>query len=274
MQIQVTQPAGEAGLITVVDGLLDAEYCSRFIERLATVWDRSHQGKTLSGVNWATKTTEDIHVSEYAFRELGIEYDYKWHDLEMHFANGLISAVSMYKQQYRHLDTWTDIGDTGFQVQKYHRNFGYYRPHVDSFPSHNSSVANRVLASVMYLNDVEHGGETNFPLHGVKVTPRAGRIVLFPAVWTHPHESCVPISGDKWIISTFIVNDYYDENGQAVDQSQHQEVHSNDEHFHPSPGHDHDHPIVLSNQNELLQREHYHKCVQCANNEAHECTVL
>ncbi len=40
----------------------------------------------------------------------------------------------------------------------------------------------------------------------VKVAPRAGRIALFPAVFTHPHESCVPITDDKWIISTFILN--------------------------------------------------------------------
>jgi len=263
MQIEVTQPAGSAGLITIIDGLINPERCAKFIEKLNTVWHNSHPGRTISGVDWQTKTTEDLHVSEFAFNELGILWGHEWHGLEMHFADGLISAVAMYKQQYRHIDSWTDICDTGFQVQKYHKNFGYYRPHVDSFPAPSSSVTNRVLASVMYLNDVEHGGETNFPLHEVKVTPRAGRIVLFPAVWTHPHESCTPISGDKWIISTFIINEYSQQGAQ-----QHVEDHSHGEHGEHV---DHSHESAVG-QDELVHDKHYHVCVKCANNEAHECT--
>jgi hypothetical protein len=69
-----------------------------------------------------------------------------------------------------------------------------------------SAISERVLAAVIYLNDVDYGGETNFPLHQVAVKAKAGRISLFPATFTHPHESCVPITGDKWIISTFITN--------------------------------------------------------------------
>lgn len=213
MQIETMQPAGDCGLIMTLDGLIDESKCFNFIEKLKTVWDKSHLGKTLGGVNIESKTTEDIHVSEFAFRELGIAWDESWYSLEMHFADALISAVSIYKQNYRHLDSWIQVADTGFQVQKYSKNFGFYRPHVDSFPVLNSSINNRVLGCVIYLNDVEYGGETNFPLHSVKVKPKAGRIALFPASWTHPHESCVPITDDKWIISTFIVNDQWS-NGQ------------------------------------------------------------
>jgi hypothetical protein len=204
MQIEVQQPAGSAGLITVFDGLINPDKCSELVNRLKTVWDRSHAGKTLGGVDWRTKTTEDMNFSEVAFRDLNIQWGIEWRDLEDHFSSNLLSAVAIYKQQYRHLDNWISVADTGFQVQRYYKNYGYYRPHVDSFPG--SRVHNRVLASVMYLNDVEYGGETNFPLHNVHVKPKAGRIVLFPAVWTHLHESCVPITNDKWIISSFIVN--------------------------------------------------------------------
>jgi len=134
------------------------------------------------------------------------------------------------------LDSWIQISDTGFQVQKYYRNFGFYRPHVDSFPILNSSMNNRVLACVIYLNDVEYGGETNFPLHGVKIKPKVGRIALFPAVWTHPHESCVPITDDKWIISTFIVNDRLSDTTPEIhDQEEH---HDDSDHTH----FDHEHP--------------------------------
>jgi hypothetical protein len=204
MQIEVTQPAGNEGLIFVVDGLIDPDLCDELLIRLDSVWSYSHDGKTLGGVDYGTKTTEDLHFSERAFIEAEMQWDSRWGELENHFATALGSAVAMYKQQYRHLDDWLSVADTGFQVQKYQKMFGYYRPHMDSFPG--SMVHNRVLGSVTYLNTVDFGGETNFPLHNVKVQPKAGRIALFPAVWTHPHESCVPITGDKWIISSFIIN--------------------------------------------------------------------
>jgi len=250
MQIEVAWPAGESGLIAIIDGLLEPKNGARLIERLETVWDKSHYGKTIGGVNLKTKTTEDIHFSHHAFSEINLQWDYLWNELETHFADGLTSAISIYKQHYRHLDEWTEISDTGFQVQRYPMNFGYYRPHVDSFPSRNSPVVDRVLACVIYLNDVHYGGETNFPLHGVKVTPRAGRIVLFPAVWTHLHESCVPISGDKWIISTFIVNNDSPIRTQELPAQNDYMKQTGDEQNH---------------------QEHYHSCVQCANRESHDC---
>ncbi len=59
-----------------------------------------------------------------------------------------------------------------------------YRPHRDYLPS--STVAregmrsgNRLRTICVYLNEVEAGGETEFPIAGVKVTPKAGRAVIF-----------------------------------------------------------------------------------------------
>jgi hypothetical protein len=244
MQLEISQPAGSAGLITVFDGLLDPEICAKLITRLNTVWEKSHQGKTLGGVDPRTKYTDDLHFSQLAFSQCDIPWNDEWYEMEMHIAGGLVTAVSAYKQQYRHLDSWTEIGDTGFQVQKYHKNWGYYRPHVDSFPG--SSVSDRVLGAVIYLCDVEVGGETNFPLHEVSVSAKAGRISLFPAVWTHPHESCVPLSGDKWIISTFVLNEAHD---------------------HPPHG-DHSHDDNHSHETPQIEKPH---CQMCIDRISHEC---
>lgn len=232
MRIEVEKPAGNSGLIMVFDGLLDPSVCSELLVKLQSVWGSSHEGKTLGGVDFTVKTTEDLHISEHAFNENSLTWDNKFYELEMAVTNSLSSAIAIYKQNYRHLDNWIGIQDTGFQVQKYYKNYGYYRPHVDSFPG--SNVDNRVLATVVYLNDVDYGGETNFPLHEVKVTPKAGRIVLFPAVWTHLHESCVPLTGDKWIISSFIENTNVNEIKKPVVPPNENPTHDTD--------HPHDHP--------------------------------
>lgn len=229
MQIFKSLPAGKAGHIMVIDGLLEPSTCHEFVTKCESVWTASHPGKTIGGVDFRTKTTEDLHVSQMAFLEPGIPWDDNWGRLEKTISDALGTSIAIYKQEYRHLDNWIDVVDSGFQVQKYYKNFGYYRPHVDSFPG--GSVGNRVLACVIYLNTVDYGGETNFPLHEVKVAPKAGRIALFPATWTHLHESCSAITGDKWIISTFICNSPITEEVPGS-QSGEEPEHQHDENTH------------------------------------------
>ena len=245
--LDVTYPAGKVGLIQVVDGLLDDEICRNLLTRLDQLWSRSSAGKTLGGVDQRTKFSEDLAYNRTLIAE-------SWSDADTVFdqriCQAITSAIAIYKQEYRHLDCWSDISDSGFQVQKYLKSFGFYRPHVDSFPSPFSAISDRVLAMVIYLNDVDFGGETNFPLHEVAVTPKAGRIVFFPATWTHLHESRVPISSDKWIISSFI------NNVQPITSDARQPVehttHEHDDHEH----HDHEHhespPLILGTAQEFF----------------------
>jgi hypothetical protein len=246
MMISVTYPAGISGLIQVVDGLLDDEVCSNFLTRMAQLWSKSFAGQTLGGVDPKTKLSEDLHYSESVLESTWNDVDKQ---LDQRICQAITSAIAIYKQQYRHLDNWIEVSDCGFQVQRYPKSFGYYRPHVDSFPSPFSTISDRVLAMVIYLNDVDYGGETNFPLHEVAVTPKAGRIVFFPATWTHPHESRVPISSDKWIISSFI-NNVQPMNVESREpiESTHQE---HDDHTH----HEHEHhepPLILGVTEEFV----------------------
>lgn len=56
----------------------------------------------------------------------------------------------------------------------------------------------RIASALLYLNDVDEGGETVFPEFGVSVTPRAGRLALFPASYPYAHEALPPVSGVKY----------------------------------------------------------------------------
>ena len=217
--INVQYPADHAGQIQVVDGLLDATTCLNFLYRMEQLWDKSFPGKTISGVQPVIKLTTDFHYNQQSIGDWTIEDVL----LDTTVVTSLTSAIAIYKQAYPHLNSWINIEDTGFQVQKYDKSRGFYREHTDSFPG---TATERVLAVIVYLNDVEFGGETNFPVHGVKVKPVQGRICLFPAVFTHPHESCVPITGDKWIISSFVNNVI----PTPVPDGHHDDGHAHDEH--------------------------------------------
>jgi hypothetical protein len=76
-----------------------------------------------------------------------------------------------------------------------------FQLHFDSI----NHVANRYLVLLWYLNDVEQGGGTRFPQLDVTVEARAGRLLMFPPYWMYQHEGMPPISGDKYILSTYLL---------------------------------------------------------------------
>lgn len=76
-----------------------------------------------------------------------------------------------------------------------------FQLHFDSI----DAVANRYLVFLWYLNDVTEGGETRFPDLGMSVQPRAGRLLMFPPYWMYQHEAPPPRSGDKYILSTYLL---------------------------------------------------------------------
>lgn len=90
---------------------------------------------------------------------------------------------------------------TGYKIQMYPKNEGYFRWHADSV---GRNGGNRVVAMVLYLNDMEKGGETEFFHQRMKISPKAGHLVLFPTGWNYMHCGHVPESADKYIIQTFI----------------------------------------------------------------------
>jgi hypothetical protein len=78
----------------------------------------------------------------------------------------------------------------------------------DQFPEHvdvgDHASARRFLAALIYLNDVEEGGHTEFPGWGQTIQPQAGTAVLFPPLWPWLHAGRPPISGPKYILGTYL----------------------------------------------------------------------
>jgi hypothetical protein len=56
----------------------------------------------------------------------------------------------------------------------------------------------RTLAWMVYLNDVDEGGETEYLYQQLKVKPKRGRIVIWPGSFTHLHRGNPPMS-NKYI---------------------------------------------------------------------------
>ena len=78
-----------------------------------------------------------------------------------------------------------------------------FKNHVDVLRSQGPS-SKRFLVFIMYLSDVEEGGETSIPRYNIKCKPKAGRLLMFPPFWTHPHQGEKVIKGTKYQIMTYL----------------------------------------------------------------------
>lgn len=61
-----------------------------------------------------------------------------------------------------------------------------YKAHHDFFSAKSNVTNNRISTLVMYLNDVERGGETFFPHLKLSVTPQKGMAVYFEYFYNDP----------------------------------------------------------------------------------------
>ena len=92
-------------------------------------------------------------------------------------------------------------------IQKYQQNKGGYPHwHSEQFPQngHNEAL-HRVVLYMFYLNDVEEGGETEFYYQQRKISPKKGTMVIAPAGFTHSHRGNRPVSGDKYIVTSWLM---------------------------------------------------------------------
>jgi prolyl 4-hydroxylase len=66
-------------------------------------------------------------------------------------------------------------------------------------------LASRYLVLLWYLNDVPAGGETRFPQLDLTISPREGRLLVFPPYWMYQHEGTPTLTGEKYILSTYLM---------------------------------------------------------------------
>lgn len=87
-----------------------------------------------------------------------------------------------------------------------------YKPHYDFFAeTSRASTNNRISTLVMYLNDVEQGGETVFPLLNLSVFPTKGMAVYFEYFYSNHelnestlHAGAPVIKGEKWVATMWM----------------------------------------------------------------------
>ena len=90
------------------------------------------------------------------------------------------------------------IDYSGFNFQETPISGGFHKWHSEN-NSGSIGIKSRFLAWSLFLNNVEEGGELEFLNYSMRIKPKKGSIVLFPAYFTHVHRGNPPISNTKYI---------------------------------------------------------------------------
>lgn len=192
--------------IGIFPGAVSAETCDKLIEHYEYVsklgWSQSRQ--TAEGVRYIDKDTDTYFLSNTKWAKN--QEDAVISDLDHQFTGEFIDAFwrcfSVYQDKYGILESMGKLGFTGkIKIQKTCPGEGYHVWHCEQGTIATSS---RVMLVILYLNDVDQGGETEFLYQQKRVESRKGTLMICPGSYTHTHRGNPPLSGDKYIMNTWV----------------------------------------------------------------------
>ena len=182
--------------IEVYDNAISKEGCSKIIKYFDD-FPRKEDAVVMGDAN--TKIKPEFKKGKQISVRLSkcdkTIYDY----LITYILPALNNGLEQYKEKYpfinHGLDAWS-ISD-GFNIQKFDgKKEGYFCMHCESCTITN---CNRILVWMIYLNNAKCGTRFYYPTRDVKA--KEGRLVLWPAGWTHPHSGILPNIGEKYMIT-------------------------------------------------------------------------
>ena len=111
--------------------------------------------------------------------------------------DALIKYTSSYRETYPSidiLDPWNVCNV--YNIQKYDPGDGYHGLHCENC---NDATLHRVMAWMIYLNTVTDEGGTYFSSYDKTLEAKEGRLVIWPAHFTHQHKGVISKTQTKYI---------------------------------------------------------------------------
>lgn len=176
---------------------LDKEVCNDMIS-----W---YENKLISGevgINYA-------NVSNKIRKDVSITACHNFESFEP-FYNQLDSIIK--KHVKRCFKKWYIEGDyiiTGYKFQKSTEGGGFTKWHAEANVGNPKfwRSRNRFGVWMFYLNDTDTG-YTDFMHQKLSIKPEIGKLVIWPAYFTHTHRANPDLKEDKYIITGWLETDY------------------------------------------------------------------
>ena len=184
-----------SNFIKVVDHALSPEFCRTLIAR----FNSAH----------ALGQADADHIDGLRdFDSIMFHHNATFSDAIQPVVTSMIAQAVTYCEERQIPEAQLPLGSMayeGIRMKRYVKGEGRFLTHVDVG---DARTAKRALSCFWYLNTVELGGETLFfDQQGntiLTVKPQEGRLVIFPPHWMFPHSGEVPISGDKFLLGSYL----------------------------------------------------------------------
>jgi hypothetical protein len=192
-----------------VDNFLNKEECEEMIELFNVynesnvTFDRRYQTETAHDISdkamfsqdviWnhrdiVTKTPNLIHIGFNTIERVNLKF---WQEV-----------FPIYGKKYSILDGYPAFSNTILKIQR--TKVGGEGYHVWHSEDSGWDTRDRILTWILYLNDVEEGGETEMLYLSKRYKAKQGRLLLFPGSFTHTHRGNPPLSNTKYIATGWI----------------------------------------------------------------------
>ena len=110
-------------------------------------------------------------------------------------------AVAKYQKDVTGIIFPEQIACEQFRLNEYRTGQDHFTYHV---AVNSAAATRRFLVMSWFLNDVEQGGDVFFPHFNVRVQPKKGRLLVYPAAWMYPCSYETPLSNDKYVLGTYM----------------------------------------------------------------------
>ena len=180
--------------IKTYDNALTEEFCQKVCDKFDKD-DRLTPGRlgNVPRVDKRTKDTTDLGVT--SLKDAG------WGEEDKVFFDSLDKHMQMYWEDIEKvkgktpLASGTEVSDKGYQIMRYEPD-GYFHWHHDFIVEKNKGA--RIITFIWYLNNANKEGYTEF-CDGTIITPKTGKLLIFPADWMYIHRGRPPKIGRKYI---------------------------------------------------------------------------
>lgn len=115
--------------------------------------------------------------------------------------SAVMECLRQYAEKYSIVNHYPPLAVHHLKLQKTEVSGGYHIWHTENV---DPQTKNRAFAWMIYLNDVEEGGETEFLYYARRIKPTQGTLLMWPAYFTHAHRGNPPLSNTKYIITGWI----------------------------------------------------------------------
>ena len=186
--------------IGIFNNVLSEEICNQYINYF----------ENLNKINIVKKRTEYSHnpklAHEVSDKAMDIFSSYFYNNLSVpyivkDFVPIFWEMYSIYADKYSFLHKLNRHNIIDIKIQKTDIGEGFHEWHCEKASINDR---NRLLAFMVYLNNIEEGGETEFLYQHKRIKPEQGKLLIWPSQFTHVHRGNPPLSNTKYILTGWV----------------------------------------------------------------------